>query len=566
LTYDFFHKMSKKYKYFNYSYQLLNDIIYIKYFVSEGIYSHDISNYSSLAGINETTYISLIQARISVLGDDLADILYQFNNPKISLPENYTKYISNANLTIKTNSEISKTEQQPYSSAVSKLTTAIFYVCNSNENDFRMENNYAYELMTNLLDSYYLSFEKIILIMINFLEESSKGIITTNLIIFIISFAISIIYLILFYKMMVKLEKDREKPLNLFLTIKNKIFEDLKNSSENFSNKLLNKFFRDDENEEESQHNFSKINIKPNDINIAKFKALNEYKSLNKKENSFISYFIQLAVFYGIINIILLFEYLGTLPFCDYIHNFIDIYNSTYISEIYLVTRVNIIKQYFYNSSITNYGFTEDATVYNFLYAFLFMSQEIGPTIKETSKTHSFLDGEYKNLFKKYFFTNYTELINSELSGINTTDFYANFKAYLEYGYNSVNYKIFEILKYLSIKYFMDPQRYLNKNISQLIIHPMWYQVHRLLIGIVRQWYKRIEDLLSFYYNDFIDSRLNYYIILFIALIVVISLYYWIAWKKYEGEFIDSIQKSFDLINLIPEEIKNIIINKLNEN
>ena len=71
----------------------------------------------------------------------------------------------------------------------------------------------------------------------------------------------------------------------------------------------------------------------------------------------------------------------------------------------------------------------------------------------------------------------------------------------------------------------------------------MWHEIHRLLIGIVRQWYKRIEDLLSLYYNDFIDSRLSFYVILFIVLIIVISLYYWIAWKKYEGEFIDSIQK-----------------------
>ena len=35
--------------------------------------------------------------------------------------------------------------------------------------------------------------------------------------------------------------------------------------------------------------------------------------------------------------------------------------------------------------------------------------------------------------------------------------------------------------------------------------------------------------------------------------------------KSNEKYFIDSIKKSFDLINLIPEEIKNIIVNKLNE-
>ena len=429
-----------------------------------------------------------------------------------------------------------------------------------------MSNRDTYELMYNLINEYFINWQNVVNILFNDAQKTTKKLKNPLIIIFCFYFIFSAIMIVSILKLLSQFSLDREKPINLFLTIKKGVFENLKNSAENFSNKLLNKFFRVDENEEESQHNFSKINIKPNDINIAKFKALNEYKSLNKKENSFISYFIQLALFYGIINIIILLEYIGSVPFCDYIHNYIDIYNSTYISEIYLLTRVNIIKQYFFNCSMTNYGFQEDSTIYNFLYAFLFISQEIVPTIKETSRTHSFLDGEYKELFRKYYFTNYTDLIKDELNGVNATDLYANLSDYFKYGYNSVNYKIFEILKYLSIKYFMNSERNLDYDISELINHPKWLNLHKLLMGIVRQWYQKIEDLLSLYYNDFMDSRLSYYIILFIVLIVFISLYYWIAWKKYEGEFIDSIQKSFDLINLIPEEIKNIIINKLNEN
>ena len=71
---------------------------------------------------------------------------------------------------------------------------------------------------------------------------------------------------------------DITKPINLFLTIKKQLFENLKYSAENFSNKLLNKFFGNEENEEESQLDYSTI-IKSNDINIAKFKIVHEYKS-----------------------------------------------------------------------------------------------------------------------------------------------------------------------------------------------------------------------------------------------------------------------------------------------
>ena len=115
-----------------------------------------------------------------------------------------------------------------------------------------------------------------------------------------------------------------------------------------------------EENDEESQQNYSLINIKPTDINIAKFKALNEYKSLNKKENSFLKYFLQLIAFYVLFIVVILLEYINTNFFCNKIHNYIQIYSSTYISETFLVTKINIIKQYFYNSSITNYGYLED--------------------------------------------------------------------------------------------------------------------------------------------------------------------------------------------------------------
>ena len=46
---------------------------------------------------------------------------------------------------------------------------------------------------------------------------------------------------------------------------------------------------------------------------------------------------------------------------------------------------------------------------------------------------------------------------------------------------------------------------------------------------------------------------------------ILINLNFWIIWKSFENNYIDSIKKSFDLINLIPEEIKYIIVSKLNE-
>ena len=81
----------------------------------------------------------------------------------------------------------------------------------------------------------------------------------------------------------------------------------------------------------------------------------------------------------------------------------------------------------------------------------------------------------------------------------------------------------------------------------------------------MRPWYNKIIYSLNTSFYSYSGEKLVYYISIFIILLVLISLYYWIIWKKFEMEFIDSIKKSFDLINLIPEEIKNIIVTKLNE-
>ena len=194
------------------------------------------------------------------------------------------------------------------------------------------------------------------------------------------------------------------------------------------------------------------------------------------------------------------------------------------------------------------------------------MSEELEPTIKETSKTESFLEEEYKGLFVNYFYENITDLVIEEISFMYGTVFYDVLIGYLENGFYSINSRIFEMLKYLTIKYFMEPELYSEKNISNLINHDYWVEMHTLLLGIVRPWYQNIKDVINKYYDSFATGRLNFHIFLAAILLVLISIYYWIFFKSYENEFIDSIQKSFDLINLIPEEIKNIIIMKLNEN
>ena len=134
-----------------------------------------------------------------------------------------------------------------------------------------MEMRNIYELMMNLLNGYETNWKNLTYILYRDAKKSTEKIII-SLIILIITIFLDIIFVYIYYRVLVNKSINTEKPKNLILTIKKKIFEDLKNSAENFANKLLNKFFGNEENEEESQQDYQ-TNLQPNDINIVKFKS-----------------------------------------------------------------------------------------------------------------------------------------------------------------------------------------------------------------------------------------------------------------------------------------------------
>ena len=102
-------------------------------------------------------------------------------------------------------------------------------------------------------------------------------------------------------------------------------------------------------------------------------------------------------------------------------------------------------------------------------------------------------------------------------------------------------------------------------NISELLNDFKWKSLHEMLIHLIRPWYKSINELINKLFFSYVDGVMVVQISIFIIIIGLVTLNFWIIWKKYENQYIDLIKKSFELINLIPEEIKNIIVSKLNE-
>ena len=66
--------------------------------------------------------------------------------------------------------------------------------------------------------------------------------------------------------------------------------------------------------------------------------------------------------------------------------------------------------------------------------------------------------------------------------------------------------------------------------------------------------------------DNFLNDAKVVQIAVFIVIMALFILCYFIIWKSYEESLSILLQRSFDLINLIPEEIKYLIVSKLNEN
>ena len=175
-----------------------------------------------------------------------------------------------------------------------------------------------------------------------------------------------------------------------------------------------------------------------------------------------------------------------------------------------------------------------------------------------TTKTDSFLKNEYKILFKKYLYEDISDLIIKEKNISNNED-------KINIGMKPIESELLGDLRYFCINYFMDSRRNKNTNISDLLYNKKWNDIHEMIISFIRPWSINIIELMNSCLNSLIDNLQAIYISIFTLLIVLITLAYCIIWKSFEEKIHNLLKNSFELINLIPKDIKCIIVSKLNE-
>ena len=203
---------------------------------------------------------------------------------------------------------------------------------------------------------------------------------------------------------------------------------------------------------------------------------------------------------------------------------------------------------FYYNNSET--GIDEKSPFYSMFYN---VSKNFDEMIIKTSETTCFLKGDYKDTFTFFLYNNFSDKVFID------TEYMPNLNLLnlLDKGFKPIVFNIFEKLRFIWILSHLER----NNTINDM----RWCDIDYLVLYVVRPWYTEIINILHNEANHFLNGAKVVQISLFIIVIVVFIFCYFIIWKSYEENLSLLLEKSFDLIKLIPEEIKYIIVSKLNE-
>ena len=549
------HQCSEYIKYLDNSYILLNSFIYTKYFITEVILAQD-TEYTDVLQVEQKEYILNAKNEMADYRQIINDYISFFSNATVSFNEKYNNYINNVQICVRTLSNmIPSTELISYSTALNRIKTSIFFVSTITDNyqSITMDNRNAYELMMNLLNDYLLMIRNVTFILAENASEEAKTPLLL-LIIFILSFVVLVLISFIMWKLISRFIDDREKPVDLFLTIKKKKFEELKSTSETFLNKLLNKFFGNEETEEESKIEYTSTSKNEDIIMITKFKQKNEYKQSINNSSEYLIAYIYILLFFGCIEGYMCFKFFYVRYIMSNIKNFNDVFNITHYSESDLIITTDIYKSYYYNSSIPIYNNSDTLSL--FYLNTLSISDIIEQLYTKTYETTSFLKGKYLDEFSNRMAGDITDI----LTNVSTDD--PDYRGTIQNGFSCVSTRFFEMNKFLAVLYIKQKD---NITEPKFCYKPKFAEINKVQINVIRPWYNYMINELKSSFSDFKEKTNLILDSTYIVLLVVVIVIYFLVWKGYEEKLKTLLKTSVDLIKLIPDEIKREIVKKLNE-
>ena len=242
------------------------------------------------------------------------------------------------------------------------------------------------------------------------------------------------------------------------------------------------------------------------------------------------------------------------------ISKFISLYQKNCAAEVNIILSIDIIKSFLYNKSIPILGHSNTRDI--FLSYFLNISYNFSECLFYGATEKALLGKKYLEKYLQYQESDFSELLDKNLIDN------VGVSKYVRYGLKPIETRVFEIIRYLTIKYCNSTEideEYTESSELLMSEDRKFYEIHMLIKNIFRQYYEGISNLMMESFNEYKSDTNLIYIIIFICLIFLIVFYYLIIWKLIEQKLGIILKNSIDLINLIPQEIKNIIVEKLNE-
>ena len=546
--------------YVNYSiiqYEILASLMYCKYFLTEAVLAQNSSYviYDTKYNNNHTKYIEAMLEELRRYREIIYTCLSEFSEPE-NVGKEFANYTQNKYLNIKMLvAHEPQNKTVPFWSGINQIPTSIFSIAKVENNitDINLENRNVYDLMMNLINDYFVGWKDTTTLVINFISGKSR-LNFPFIFLFIISFVFCFLYIIIFYKVLAKFIGDGTRPVDLILTIKKSKFEELKAICENYMNTLMNKFLGEEVDKVDDDRGeikiSSSIGISDNDIVVSKFKKRNKYNHSVFSNQKFSKIYIGSALSMIIFEIYFIVKFINSKESFEDIRLCVDVNNVTRNSEVDVVMSYNVIKTFFNDPTVPllndeNSEFilrervknitdaVEDWTKFTFLY------------MKNTGEN-------YMNKFIDLFFKNITSI---NKGGFNDEDFLGSMK----YGFRSFISRYLSLMKTGSL---MDID-HVNK--TDIMNNEELGENGLKIVYVIRPWFDILNKELQNTLENIFEKMILLCLCLFIGFFVGAIVIYALIWKNIEFQLEKYLINSIELINLIPERIKQDLVLKINE-
>ena len=464
------------------SFKIINGIAYTKYFITEALFLNDFIDYPHINGTSKIEYIHDLMQELADYQESISGS-YNFltNTSKIKYIKNLTEYMNSLTFNILTISNGEKhTEYLNLASAMGRLSTDIFFVSiiRDNINQITMKNKNTYDLMVNLLNDYYIYWYEITKSIFDSVYSFNQ-IPTSFYVIFIISFVLTIANCILLENFLKVVIIEKEKPLELVLTIKKKVFDSLKTNSDVFLNNLLNKIVGNDDLEQETKSEAS-LKIMDNDM-----------------------YYILIFV---VIEIFLIIKFVKVKNSLKIYSKYTKVLNSTEYCQLDLILTCDFVKSFFYDKSIKILNSTDTENIIEEKLEKI--TDSFGEMILSVYDNLKYLKDNYENFFYSLLNLDVDDILQGTEKSISMISFSQ------VRGLKSILFRYFEFFRFIWQCYLYNPN-------ANFLYYSKFWNLNNLLRNAIRPWFDTIHSELYSAYFDYHDGQKLFNIYAFIIILVL---------------------------------------------